>query len=337
MNVAANGRRHLTDDDRFIRRRHVIHHQTDDVRFDDDDVTDDDYDDVSGGDGDEVAPRVRFAVPPPMRRSEPSTSRRASELTIAFEGEVYVFPAVSPDKVHAVLTLLGGRDASTSVPPSDFLLQRHNMDNMVPDDPTNDEKVSQRIASLVRFREKRKERCFDKKIRYTCRKEVAQKMHRRNGQFVAERDRYQIAAVNWDPKTGIPPPESVPRNCQHCGTSEKSTPAMRRGPAGPRTLCNACGLMWANKGTLRDLTKPLRIIPSQGAPGTPGDIKPFRMMEKGHYSSQDMRRSPEDAKPVASDSGKTLTRETDQDLLEDDEDATNDSVVSFRHGPDNVT
>ncbi|KAF8377397.1 hypothetical protein HHK36_030774 [Tetracentron sinense] len=22
---------------------------------------------------------------------------------------------------------------------------------------------------------------------------------------------------------------------------------MRRGPAGPRTLCNACGLMWANK------------------------------------------------------------------------------------------
>ena len=35
--------------------------------------------------------------------------------------------------------------------------------------------------------------------------------------------------------------------CQHCGISEKLTPAMRRGPAGPRTLCNACGLMWANK------------------------------------------------------------------------------------------
>ncbi|KAK4349743.1 hypothetical protein RND71_029056 [Anisodus tanguticus] len=29
---------------------------------------------------------------------------------------------------------------------------------------------------------------------------------------------------------------------------------MRRGPEGPRTLCNACGLMWANKGTLRDLS-----------------------------------------------------------------------------------
>lgn len=37
------------------------------------------------------------------------------------------------------------------------------------------------------------------------------------------------------------------RRCQHCGISENNTPAMRRGPAGPRTLCNACGLMWANK------------------------------------------------------------------------------------------
>jgi hypothetical protein len=36
-------------------------------------------------------------------------------------------------------------------------------------------KLSRRVASLVRFREKRKERCFEKKVRYTCRKEVAQK------------------------------------------------------------------------------------------------------------------------------------------------------------------
>ncbi|CAN1139600.1 GATA transcription factor 24 [Linum perenne] len=35
--------------------------------------------------------------------------------------------------------------------------------------------------------------------------------------------------------------------CRHCGTSGKSTPMMRKGPEGPRTLCNACGLMWANK------------------------------------------------------------------------------------------
>jgi len=36
-------------------------------------------------------------------------------------------------------------------------------------------KFSRRIASLERFREKRKERCFEKKVRYTCRKEVAQR------------------------------------------------------------------------------------------------------------------------------------------------------------------
>lgn len=33
--------------------------------------------------------------------------------------------------------------------------------------------VPQRLASLMRFREKRKERNFEKKIRYTVRKEVA--------------------------------------------------------------------------------------------------------------------------------------------------------------------
>ncbi|KEH28604.1 GATA type zinc finger transcription factor family protein [Medicago truncatula] len=35
--------------------------------------------------------------------------------------------------------------------------------------------------------------------------------------------------------------------CRQCNISEKCTPMMRRGPEGPRTLCNACGLMWANK------------------------------------------------------------------------------------------
>ncbi|BAF20382.2 Os06g0698900, partial [Oryza sativa Japonica Group] len=35
--------------------------------------------------------------------------------------------------------------------------------------------------------------------------------------------------------------------CHHCGINAKATPMMRRGPDGPRTLCNACGLMWANK------------------------------------------------------------------------------------------
>ncbi|OMO57565.1 Zinc finger, GATA-type [Corchorus olitorius] len=121
--------------------------------------------------------------------------------------------------------------------------------------------LSRRIASLVRFREKRKERCFDKKIRYTVRKEVAQSV----------------------------------RRCQHCGVSENNTPAMRRGPAGPRTLCNACGLMWANKGTLRDLSKGGRNI-SMDQPETPLDVKPS--IGEGDFSGNrdehDLHESAED-------------------------------------------
>ena len=45
--------------------------------------------------------------------------------------------------------------------------------------------------------------------------------------------------------------------CQHCGIGAKDTPAMRRGPAGPRTLCNACGLMWANKVGIKVLVNLL--------------------------------------------------------------------------------
>jgi len=35
--------------------------------------------------------------------------------------------------------------------------------------------LPQRAASLDRFRQKRKERCFDKKVRYSVRQEVAKR------------------------------------------------------------------------------------------------------------------------------------------------------------------
>lgn len=93
---------------------------------------------------------------------------RTSELTLSFEGEVYVFPAVTPEKVQAVLLLLGGHPSGvpTEVPYDN---------NKGMDAPPKRSNLSRRIASLVRFREKRKERCFDKKIRYSVRKEVAQR------------------------------------------------------------------------------------------------------------------------------------------------------------------
>lgn len=40
---------------------------------------------------------------------------------------------------------------------------------------------------------------------------------------------------------------SVLCRCTHCGISSKCTPMMRRGPSGPRSLCNACGLFWSNR------------------------------------------------------------------------------------------
>ncbi|KAK6940266.1 Tify domain [Dillenia turbinata] len=180
---------------------------------------------------------------------------RTSELTLSFEGEVYVFPAVTPEKVQAVLLLLGGREIPSGIPSIDV---PYDQNNRGVNDAPKRSNLSQRIASLVRFREKRKERCFDKKIRYTVQKEVAQRMHCKNGQFASLKEG-RSGGSSWDsPQSslqgdGTPRAETVLRRCQHCGVSENSTPAMRRGPAGPRTLCNACGLMWANKGTPFDI------------------------------------------------------------------------------------
>ncbi|XP_058788306.1 two-component response regulator-like APRR1 isoform X2 [Vicia villosa] len=45
-------------------------------------------------------------------------------------------------------------------------------------------KVDRREAALIKFRQKRKERCFDKKIRYVNRKQLAESRPRVRGQFV---------------------------------------------------------------------------------------------------------------------------------------------------------
>ncbi|KAK8617174.1 hypothetical protein V6N13_117141 [Hibiscus sabdariffa] len=45
-------------------------------------------------------------------------------------------------------------------------------------------KVERREAALIKFRQKRKERCFDKKIRYVNRKKLAERRPRVRGQFV---------------------------------------------------------------------------------------------------------------------------------------------------------
>ncbi|XP_044477170.1 two-component response regulator-like APRR1 [Mangifera indica] len=54
-------------------------------------------------------------------------------------------------------------------------------------------KVDRREAALMKFRQKRKERCFDKKIRYVNRKQLAERRPRVRGQFVRK-----INGVNRD-------------------------------------------------------------------------------------------------------------------------------------------
>ncbi|KAL9247223.1 hypothetical protein vseg_020676 [Gypsophila vaccaria] len=181
------------------------------------------------------------------------------QLTLSFQGQVFVFDSVSPEKVQAVLLLLGAREVPNNVPAIPITSSHPNRGVAATPPRFN---VPQRLASLIRFREKRKERNFDKKIRYTVRKEVALRMQRNKGQFTSSKpghDDSSSAVTSWEsnqswgPDGSVAPPQEV--CCRHCGINEKSTPMMRRGPDGPRTLCNACGLMWANKGTLRDLSK----------------------------------------------------------------------------------
>ncbi|XP_055834865.1 GATA transcription factor 25-like isoform X2 [Solanum dulcamara] len=134
------------------------------------------------------------------------------QLTLSFRGKIYVFDGVTAHKVQSVFQLLGGYEYSpgTQALGLSSANQKDYVDNPVHcSDP-------KRLESLIRFYEKRKKRCYEKKIRYGVRQEVAFR-------------------------------------CTHCGTSSKATPMMRRGPDGPRSLCNACGLTWANKGIMRTL------------------------------------------------------------------------------------
>ncbi|XP_050212900.1 GATA transcription factor 25 [Mercurialis annua] len=175
----------------------------------------------------------------------------SSQLTLTFRGQVYVFDAVTPDKVQAVLLLLGGCELTTG--PNGLEVASPNQRGGVLDYPGRCTQP-QRAASLDRFRQKRKERNFEKKVRYGVRQEVALRMQRNKGQFTSAKK--SDGTYGWGGGQDSGQDDSQQEtSCTHCGISSKSTPMMRRGPTGPRSLCNACGLFWANRGTLRDLSK----------------------------------------------------------------------------------
>ncbi|KAL4274104.1 hypothetical protein GQ457_13G020840 [Hibiscus cannabinus] len=184
----------------------------------------------------------------------------ASQLTLSFRGQVYVFDAITPEKFHAVLLLLGGCELTSGTHGVEMSAQNQRV---VLDFPRGSNQPH-RAASLDRFRQKRKERCFDKKVRYSVRQEVALRMQRNKGQFTsAKSSKKSEGGDSWGSSQDDDNPADA--ICTHCGISSKSTPMMRRGPSGPRSLCNACGLFWANKGTLRDISKKAQesLIPVQ--------------------------------------------------------------------------
>ncbi|XP_060167953.1 GATA transcription factor 24-like isoform X1 [Lycium barbarum] len=262
-----------------LHHHHHHHHQTQIDNDDDDDVT-------AAGGGDNPTSHIRYDHHPHALHNNGGASMDAAnaingvdnalycppsdivtaaaagggasdQLTLSFQGEVYVFDAVSPEKVQAVLLLLGGYEVPAGIPTVSVAPQTQRASGDLPGRLNQ----PQRAASLNRFREKRKERCFDKKIRYTVRKEVAMRMQRKKGQFTSAKsisDEAGSSSADWNEGSGQ---EEQETSCRHCGISSKSTPMMRRGPAGPRSLCNACGLKWANKGILRDLSK----VPTPGA------------------------------------------------------------------------
>ncbi|KAK4437612.1 GATA transcription factor 25 [Sesamum alatum] len=156
--------------------------------------------------------------------------------TLSFWDHVFIFDGVPYEKLQTVLLLLGG-----------FASDRTTAEVT----HQNKCKDPKREEHLNKYRLKKKERCFEKRIRYNVRREVALKMKRKNGQF-ARKD--TIGRTSMENTIESP----LELACTNCGMSSNDTPMMRRGPAGMRTLCNACGLFWANNRTLRDTSKRFR-------------------------------------------------------------------------------
>ncbi|KAK7273562.1 hypothetical protein RIF29_14618 [Crotalaria pallida] len=74
----------------------------------------------------------------------------------------------------------------------------------------------QRAASLIRFRQKRKERCFDKKVRYGVRQEVALRMHRNKGQFTSAKKQDSANSGGKDQDSGQDDSQSKTAHADKC-------------------------------------------------------------------------------------------------------------------------
>ncbi|URE28454.1 gata transcription factor [Musa troglodytarum] len=139
-----------------------------------------------------------------------------NQLTLSFQGEVFVFDFVSPEKVKAVLLLLGVREMPTGVNPFPTSSTQNRRLN-----------VPHRVASLMRFRKKRQEQNFGKKICYTVRKEVALRMQWNRGQFTSSKTKTEDAMGTTrdllkNPSPAIPNALPERKEGKHSANSELS-------------------------------------------------------------------------------------------------------------------
>ncbi|CAN4111979.1 unnamed protein product [Withania somnifera] len=166
---------------------------------------------------------------------------------------------------------------------------------------------------------------------------LLKRMHRKNGQFASLKEDEKTAADNIESGDSTSHPETTElRRCHHCGISESETPAMRRGPSGPRTLCNACGLMWANKGMLRDITKGGRRVPfDKSEPGTP-DVKLSAVAFENSYLKQHLEGNSGETKSLLTETENPSVTTADLDMREAAETFADSSPVGIGSSSVNV-
>jgi len=84
-------------------------------------------------------------------------------------------------------------------------------------------------------------------MRYTISQDTTtEASSRKTNMFLAIQGRCKLLLTKSNDKTETQRPAS-PYRCHSCNRTE--TPEWRRGPDGPRTLCNACGLRWYSIST----------------------------------------------------------------------------------------
>ncbi|KAJ3905902.1 hypothetical protein F5879DRAFT_694627 [Lentinula edodes] len=108
----------------------------------------------------------------------------------------------------------------------------------------------------------------------------------------------QPGVVGGMTSSNPPPAQQDGQTCLGCGAT--STPEWRRGPMGPRTLCNACGLVYAKLIKKRDRERAR----GNGSSKTNGNSRPASAAGEGHRSG--------------SGGGDSGSGESDEDEPEDD-------------------